>query len=1397
MFNVKPVDLNTLSKDLCNLRITSINMNSMNISATKNSGKITKLDKKLNFILRNKPDIVFMQDIRLCDEKNANIINKKTLCHRYGNYIFYSNSTKNKRGVGFLFKRSLSFTIVSEIKSQCENYYIMNIKINRSNIALANVYGPKQGDDRNFFNTLYNDIISLKSDCFLILGDLNCITDISPPNVNAEIFNMNQLPNPNHGKILNKLMKDGKLFDIFRTFHPEKKEFSYAPFELNPNITRHNMSRIDNALGCGKLTEITRAIDYINTPSLFDHKCISISFKEKKKRPLQIDNLMLDINGLNEIARISIIDSINDYCKIKIDDELLINLRSIADLIRSLALFLASEPNDSLIKHILEENKVNFSELSKKLPNIDTLVDAGINIDPILFHRVVINNSLNDVINFQIKFKKAENILIDNLISRVKACHTIDEKRVLEREIKKAEDKKLEINCKKYKIWRAINFEKPTNAFCTLAKKAKENHSLEEVKNHNCLINSIPKDFNSKEEWANYCLDYYKELYEKPSPKLLSLNEFLGEEIQNHPSIQKLKLDEQEKISLMGPIKLKELEEAAKNSNSGSAGGPDGVGYYFYKKFFDLLGTPVLNCFNEMTNVHHKLVEPYNSVKLLLIPKKGDISHIKNWRGISLCFTGYKIFSSAITARLKKVIDKCIYVEQKGYSKSKVISEVILNIFNRISGNKAGGNSQKKTAVLAIDFSKAFDKILHPYLIELMSWYNFPDCFIEKIKTILTNRKAYICNIDDQSKTINILSGIPQGDASSAYLFILGLMPLLMKFKFAEHILNKKIISDNNNTVIGPISAENIINSQSLIESIEITAFTAYADDLSILFTPSPESLKFIIETMEDFYKLSGLLTNFEKTKALFCQPPSEETKKILSENKIEMEDTITVLGFSFNSDLSNLHINIDKCIEKITNLACFFKKMYLSLMGRVAMANCYLISQLAYLLAVISPTNEQKKKIDDIIFNFVKGKLKISKSVLQTPKINGGLGIPSCELISKCMKMNIFCRHFLISDNWSLAIKNCRVDQTHLLYSLDSFEIDHFPFSKKIIEVFLNFSNEYYDCKERILSTPVKNLVLFQDILPKNLYTDFRNFLLAISAPGKLLNDSRPSNPRLCVLMDIHEICIKQKKDLEHLLNSNISNASYFKLRNIINYIVKKYKIDSNHRPSDITDVVKNVKQGSKRFKTFYLRQLSENCKSQKSRLNMCNVSNLISESYEYEKREKGLISFNTNSCLNNEFKEFIFKFRLNLLYPNCQISKFTEQSAGCNQCAKMPEFSPPEKETAAHLLFECPVLKRIKDSLIACDDSLAFINIKENCMLGSANKNPNKRTFENSILMNLHFAWYKHRNTNGPAVNISEITLFMHANLDNGIRNDKNSESIQVLNDLLRNNNWAYNDF
>ena len=82
--------------------------------------------------------------------------------------------------------------------------------------------------------------------------------------------------------------------------------------------------------------------------------------------------------------------------------------------------------------------------------------------------------------------------------------------------------------------------------------------------------------------------------------------------------------------------RLEELKKAANNSDSGSAGGPDGVGYYFYKISLNLL----LNCFTEMVTVHHKLIEPYNSVKLLIIPKKGDISHKKKFRGIFLCFTG-------------------------------------------------------------------------------------------------------------------------------------------------------------------------------------------------------------------------------------------------------------------------------------------------------------------------------------------------------------------------------------------------------------------------------------------------------------------------------------------------------------------------------------------------------------------------------------------------------------------------------------------------------------------------------------------------------------------------------------------------------------------------------------
>ena len=92
-------------------------------------------------------------------------------------------------------------------------------------------------------------------------------------------------------------------------------------------------------------------------------------------------------------------------------------------------------------------------------------------------------------------------------------------------------------------------------------------------------------------------------------------------------------------------------------------GGPfRGAGF-----FLDIFRIPLTNAFNMMIATKN-LNYSFSSVLVKLIPKKDDITHIKNLRPISLLSVFYKIPSSAYSNRLKRVYDKIVSKRQKAYS---------------------------------------------------------------------------------------------------------------------------------------------------------------------------------------------------------------------------------------------------------------------------------------------------------------------------------------------------------------------------------------------------------------------------------------------------------------------------------------------------------------------------------------------------------------------------------------------------------------------------------------------------------------------------------------------------------------------------------------------------------
>ena len=165
-------------------------------------------------------------------------------------------------------------------------------------------------------------------------------------------------------------------------------------------------------------------------------------------------------------------------------------------------------------------------------------------------------------------------------------------------------------------------------------------------------------------------------------------------------------LTNSERLKLENPLTLFELDKAVKRANKNSAAGIDGLSGKFILKNWPVLRKPLLRyancCFAKGT-----LSDSFRTASIRLIPKKGELGNIKNWRLISLLSNLYKILSCALNNRLKTTTDRITSRAQKGFTSSRYLQEVLINVIEFIS----------------IDYAKAFDTISIKYMSECYRFF--------------------------------------------------------------------------------------------------------------------------------------------------------------------------------------------------------------------------------------------------------------------------------------------------------------------------------------------------------------------------------------------------------------------------------------------------------------------------------------------------------------------------------------------------------------------------------------------------------------------------------------------------------------------------------------------------
>jgi len=211
----------------------------------------------------------------------------------------------------------------------------------------------------------------------------------------------------------------------------------------------------------------------------------------------------------------------------------------------------------------------------------------------------------------------------------------------------------------------------------------------------------------------------------------------------------------------------------------GRAPGIDGLSVDFYKSFWPEIGADLLAVINKSLNSGRLPLSCHRSV-LTLLPKKGDLSEIKNWRPVSLLCSDYEILSKALANRLSGVLEEVIHTDQTYCVPGRQIFDNISFVRDMFDISRL---FDVDFGLISIDQEKAFNRIEHSYLWEVLEAFGFNSIFIDKLKALYCDVESLLNVNGDLCAPFSVFRGIRQGCALSGMLYSLTIEPLLQKFR--------------------------------------------------------------------------------------------------------------------------------------------------------------------------------------------------------------------------------------------------------------------------------------------------------------------------------------------------------------------------------------------------------------------------------------------------------------------------------------------------------------------------------------------------------------------------------------------------------------------------------------
>lgn len=201
------------------------------------------------------------------------------------------------------------------------------------------------------------------------------------------------------------------------------------------------------------------------------------------------------------------------------------------------------------------------------------------------------------------------------------------------------------------------------------------------------------------------------------------------------------------------------------------ANGPDNIPNTFLQRYAEVNAKYLHLLFNKSLSTC-SLANEWKIAKVIPIHKTGSKDDVSNYRPISLTCTVGKLLEHIILKHItsyvkqENILSPVQHGFRRGLSTITQLLELTHDLFQSI-------DNQKQVDLIALDFSKAFDRVSHKKLISKLRSTLGNGPIINWIEDYLTNRSQYVVVNNEISSTALVTSGVPQGCVLAPLLFLI------------------------------------------------------------------------------------------------------------------------------------------------------------------------------------------------------------------------------------------------------------------------------------------------------------------------------------------------------------------------------------------------------------------------------------------------------------------------------------------------------------------------------------------------------------------------------------------------------------------------------------------------